>query len=535
MKINTYKILLVVVLLFTCGACGEDWLNVNDDPNNPKTATLKLLLPSVQVSTAFSMTRDINKNTMVFTRQVYDLTESQYLQDATIYSNDYDALFADALKDAQEVIDQGTEQEAWHYVAVGNIMKAYIYGVMVDMFGDLPFTEALKGDEFINPKFDEGAFIYDQLLTLLDEGIADLEKESSLALENDLIFNNSLSKWATAAKTIQLKLLLNLRLVNPDKATAGINALMTKNDLINTNEGDFQFQFGSSLSPRNQHPMYQIEYAGSGNKDNYMSNYFMYNLIKKNDPRLPYYIYRQGSDSDLNFETTPCNTRSDCVYGLLSGTDLGEAAEGYLGRDHGDPSGLPGDDVIRATYGVYPIGGSYDNNTRSERILGDGGQGAGIIPYVTNAMRAFMLAEAKLTMPGITGGEEAITYLEEGIRASMDKVESLGMSLDENAVAMPDSLVDDYVTQRIAEFNGGTSADQKLNVIMKEKYYAQFGNGMEVFTDYRRTGLPADLPASLAPLAPFPLRLPYSTTEIAGNPNAPNPLPSQDTPVFWDK
>lgn len=110
----------------------------------------------------------------------------------------------------------------------------------------------------------------------------------------------------------------------------------------------------------------------------------------------------------------------------------------------------------------------------------------------------------------------------------------LGLELDEDAEAMDEEAVDAYVQARLDEFEDASGADLKLNVVIKEKYYAQFGNGMEVFTDLRRTGFPADLPPSLAPAAPFPLRLPYSITELNTNPNAPSPPPALDAPIFWD-
>jgi hypothetical protein len=527
------KYLLLTLSVFFLASCGEDWLDINQDPNNPQNGTLALILPAAQVSKAFRMTRDINENTMIFSRMIYSLSESQYTQDATIYSNDYDGLFANALKEMEEVIEQGTDLGAWNYVGVAKIMKAHTYAVMVDLWGDLPFAEALNGEEVRTPDFTEASTIYDALLALTDEGIADLAKESTLALEGDLVYNGDLELWEMAANTLKLRLYLNLRLVDPATATAGINDLLANADLITDNDDNYTFEFGSSLTPNNRHPLYQIEYV-SGNKDFYMSNYFMYNLIKKEDPRLPFYIYRQGSDDDLDFETTPCSNRTDCVYGLLSATDLGDAGEGYIGRDHGDPSGIPGDNEIRATFGVYPVGGEYDDNARSEAEQGDGGEGAGVMPYLTNAMRAFMLAEAKLTLPGVTGGETVEAYLEEGIRASMAEVELLGLELDEDAEAMDEEAVDAYVQARLDEFEDASGADLKLNVVIKEKYYAQFGNGMEVFTDLRRTGFPADLPPSLAPAAPFPLRLPYSITELNTNPNAPSPPPALDAPIFWD-
>jgi len=530
---TTRKIIIYTLATLVFTACGEDWLNINEDPNNPQEGTLSLILPGAQTSKGFRMGRDINKNTMVFTRQMYDLSESQYTQDPTTYSNDYDALFANSLKETQEIIEQGTELEAWNFVGIAKVMKAHTYLVMVDLWGDLPFTNALNGEETLSPEFTTAVTIYDELLLLLDEAIADMDKESSLNVEGDLIYAGDLDKWRATANTLKLRMFLNLRLVDASRASSGINALIAANQLINDNSDDYEFTFGSSLTPNNRHPLYQIEYV-DGDKDYYMSNYFMYNLIKKEDPRLPFYIYRQGTDDELDFETTPCSSRTDCVYGLLSTTDLGEAGEGYIGRDHGDPSGLPGDDELRATFGVYPVGGEYDNNTRSGAGQGDGGQGAGVLPYLTNAMRAFMLAEAKLVLTGVSEGASVEEYLEEGIRASMEKVERLGLALDEDAEAMDDEAVDAYVADRLQEYEEASSDDLKLNVIIKEKYYAQFGNGMEVFTDLRRTGYPADLPASLAPAAPFPLRLPYSITELNTNANAPSPPPALDSPIFWD-
>jgi hypothetical protein len=279
--------------------------------------------------------------------------------------------------------------------------------------------------------------------------------------------------------------------------------------------------------------MYQQEYAGEDNKGFYMDNYFMFNLIEKGDPRLPYYIYRQDDGSGLSFETYPCATRTDCIYGYLGDNPNlpSGAGDGYIGRDHGDPTGLPGDNTIRSTFGVYPIGGSYDDGEFEERTVETGSGGAGIYPMVTTFMMKFMQAEAALIL-GTTGDPK--TLLEEGIRASMAKVESFSLEVDENAEAMDSDEVDAYVDEILADYDAATDDTQRLNVIIKEKYYACFGNGHEVYTDYRRTGMPLDLPKSLAPAAPFPLRLYYSFNEVNTNPNAPK-QPSMTTPIFWDK
>jgi len=530
MKRINFKYILLLLPAFCMLGCSDSWLDVNDNPNDPKEASLNLLMTSAQASMSFRLSRTVNENSSIFSRQYYNLSESQYTHNNTIYSNDFNGMFAVSLKDYQEVIEQGTAIERWHYVGIAKICKAYAYMMMVDLFGDLPYNEGLNGEENLQPAYDLDSEIYGDLLLLLDEGIADLEKDD-LSVDGDLIYGGNIGRWVKAAKTIKLRIYLNTRLVNPDESRTAINALIDEGDFIQSNRDDFEFKYGESVSPKNQHPLYEQEYAGSGDKTHYMDNYFMYNLIAKNDPRLPYYIYRQDDGSSLTFETYPCNTRTDCIYGYLGDhPDFpnGEG-DGYIGRDHGDPSGLPGDAEIRATFGVYPIGGIYDNGDFDE-ATNEVGAGAGILPMISNSMVKFMLAEASITL-GTTAVD--LVYFEEGIRESMSKVQGFSLAADPNAVPMLANDVEAYVAARIAELNAvGLNEFQKLNIVIKEKYYAEFGNGIEAFTDFRRTGAPADLPTSLAPAAPFPLRLYYSVDETSTNPNAVQP--PIDTPIFWD-
>jgi len=120
----------------------------------------------------------------------------------------------------------------------------------------------------------------------------------------------------------------------------------------------------------------------------------------------------------------------------------------------------------------------------------------------------------------------------------MEAVTEFGASVDPNAPA-PNSTtlltaIDNYVDEVLDTYTGAANASQQLDVIIKEKYYSQFGNGVEVYNDFRRTGFPSDLPPSLAPSGPFPLRFPLGPTELTSNPKAPNPAPLVSQPIFWD-
>ena len=340
-------------------------------------------------------------------------------------------------------------------------------------------------------------------------------------------FGGDIDNWIKVANTIRFRMYLNM------ENAAGMTQLIndTGVGMISSNADDFQFQFGTGIAPQNRHPMHQWEYTG-GNKYHYMDNYFMYNMLMKDDPRIKYYLYRQDDGSSLTFETIPCNTRTDCIYGYL-GTNPDLAghpdAPGYIGRDHGDPSGIPGDNDVRTTFGIYPIGGRYDDGSFSD-MDDEEGTGEGIIPYLTFSMVKFMHAESVLRY-GLAG--DASVLMREGIVASMEKVSDFATTLDQDAPPIDDADIAAYADSRVLDFALAATPAAELNVVMKEKYYAIWGNGIEAYTDYRRTGCPLDLPPSLAPAAPYPLRLHYSVNEQASNPNTPEP--SITDPIFWDK
>lgn len=548
---------IAFVAIFT--SCSSDFLDVNTDPNNPTTASLDFLLPAAQAATAFNSTRIVNEHAAIFVQHFYGLNQSTYNLNGSNYASDFNGMYAQGLKDLETIIQQATERGAGFrgYLGVSKVLKAYSFMVLVDLFGDVPYTEALAGEVIRFPVYDDDAQIYDRLIALLVDAKGDLDAASTAnepRIASDLVYGTSSTgpaqygRWKKAANTILLRLYLNIRKVDAAKATQGISDLISENNFITTNADDFQMVYGNSQSPLTRHPVFQQEYAGAG-KTFYMSNYFMYQMISKGDPRLPFYLFRQGRDSDIanppvantNSQNRPCRNRPDCVYGWLTFDPQTKGlpalpagfADGYIGRDHGDPSGQPNDNTIRTTFGVYPIGGSYDRGPGGgSRTINSGATGAGVMPWMTNFMRNFMLAEAALTL-GTAGDPLALTLA--GIDASFTKVEDFGKANDAAAQSMSTTAKDAYKNAVTARFNSAASAEDKLDVVITEKYFANFGNGIEAYTDFRRTGKPSNLPAPLAPSGPAPRRLPLPPTELSANPNAPSPPPLVTDKIFWDR
>ncbi|MGB4974176.1 MAG: SusD/RagB family nutrient-binding outer membrane lipoprotein [Cyclobacteriaceae bacterium] len=515
-------------------SCADEVLNINDNPNLATEAELNLLLTGAEATAGFWTNRTANEDAMVLSRQLYRLAPSQYSIGPDNINNDFNGLYSAVLKEFQRIIDQGTEEERFGLVGISQVYKAYIFGLMVDLWGDIPYSDALNGETNISPQFEGGKAIYDKLLLLLDEAKGNLDAgiANKEVVSGDIVLNGSLSRYKKVANTVKLRLLLNLRLTEPARATTEINALIAENNFVDDNNENFVFRYGTAISPLNQNPLYQQDYTGSGGKTFYMDNYFMYKMHNRNDPRIRYYINRQGDNTELDFDTTPCSSRSDCTYATLLLNDA--SADGLIGRDHGDPSGIPGDNTLRATWGVYPIGGIYDDGSKTDATLGAGANGGGIMPWLIAANTKFMLAEAALQL-GTTGDPELL--FTQGMDLSIEYVYSMGNQMAATAPSPTNATIQTakttYINNRVAAYQAASN-NGKLNLIIEEKFAAQFGNGFDSYTDFRRTGSPNDMPASLQPLAPFLTRFPYGRSELVTNPNAPNPAPLNSEKVFWD-
>ena len=528
---KTIRVASLLGLLVTAGAC-KDFVDINADPNNPTTPVLDLILPATQVSMAGSL-RDVNVGTSILTQQLYTTTTSRNFQDGTDYQQSWNALYTQVLNDLEILIREGTAQQRWDYVSIAKLQKAYIYSLMVDLWGDIPYADATKGLTVTDPTFEKGEVIYDKLFLLIDEALADANKGNFAIQPNtaDVIYKGDKPSWIRMGNSLKLKLFNQIRLVQPDKAKAGIAGLISSNaPLITSNAQDFSFRFGSSETPANRHPWYRAEYQAS--KSYYMSQNFMERLFGTDDPRTRYFFFRQTATYTVGFTPT---------------------GNGYFGRYTGDATASPNDNALKATFGVYPAGGLYDsapiNNLTAANIFvsnsgatgspkvvtNTDGSGAGVLPFITNAMVKFILAEAALTM-GTTG--DAKQLFQDGITAHLNSVNTIATSGGNSAPVLPTATITAFVGNRTAQYDAANAAG-KLSAVMTQKYIAQFGNGMESYNDYRRTELPV-LAAPIAPLNTFPLRLSYSVTELSTNgtvsDNAEQLQAAQQiTPVFWDK
>jgi hypothetical protein len=549
-KIVTLSLFIATV---TVGCKKLDSLIDNPNAVDPSLANVDLLLNGVQAN-FIGVFNDLSDGGQALTRQsamtggaLYNTAYTPTSFDGT-WSNAYTGV----IKNANVVITLGVQQKKYVQAGIAQIAKAYTLGSMVDFFGDIPNAEAALGLENINPKVDAGAEVYKSVFALLDSAISNFNKTGAAAgPANDLIYGGSVAKWKKAAKTLKLKFLMQTRLVD-NTVTAKIQSLLTENDLITAEANDFTFKFGTTNNlPDSRHPHYAANYnnavTGSNSANDFIGNYFMWAVgVEKSgsgavtslDPRRRYYFYRQRTNyADANSQSCPC-TGYPFPGHYAPNMPFCLVGAGYWGRDHGDNSGVPPDGNTRTTWGVYPAAGEYDasqgtsvNNTR-------GGRGAGINPIFMSSFTYFLEAEAALKL-GITSAGTPKALLEKAVRASIARVLGFAATVNVVVAAPPtQAAIDTYVTTVLANYDAATTDAERLDVIMKEYYIASWGNGIEAYNNYRRTGSPNNMQLTVTtPNSGLFIRsFFYPSVFINRNINAPaqkNPGVAANK-VFWD-
>lgn len=535
-----FKIKFIGLLsVFTLGiftSCETTDLEHKDNPNalSPSSADIDFFLTSVQTDLAYFFEgvspagSELTRNTHMF-GPLYDNAYAPSAFNA-VWSRGY----AGVLPDVRNYSPIAEEQGLYTHIAIGQIAEAYVMATYVDYFGDVPYTES-NDPNFVDPKADSGASIYEKLHTLLDSAIENLNKDESRLPSNDIYYDGDEDKWIALANTLKIKLYLQTRLVTPEASKAGINAIITSGDFISTSAGDFQFQWSTTdTDPDSRHPWFSGNFENGGGISNYMSNHFMNELREGKgveDPRLRYYIYRQNDESAQNTVEQAC-------YGTLPPTHYGFSIpycsldDGYWGRDHGDDGGIPPDTGLRATFGVYPVGGMFDDNSYTSITTRKWGlNGAGISPIMLSSYTHFMLAEAALEL-GTTGS--AKDYLMAGVDQSITKVMAFGASVADDGLKPDAADITAYTDAIAASYDAAASDDDKMNVIAKEYFVALFGNGVEAFNTYRRTGKPDNLqPLRKDDTNKYLRSFYYPTSYINNNSNATQKA-NVEGKVFWD-
>jgi hypothetical protein len=280
--------LLIVALALFPVAC-DRWVDtsLNVDPNNPADVPMNLLLPAVEGSLAWYYGSDPSRFASVLTQHHsgVDRQHKSFYENYALFEGDVDnywqAMYTIVMNNANTLIKKAEAQKSPHYAGVARILLAYALGNVTDAFGDVPFSEALKGAENTTPRYDSQQQIYQTIGQLLDQAIADLDAQSVLSPgSDDYFYGGNRAKWKKAAYALKARYAIHLTKRNGAQASqAALEALA---NAFTSNSDDLVLRFGESQV--NYNPLFAFVQERN---DIRIAPFFAGLLNRLQDPRRP--------------------------------------------------------------------------------------------------------------------------------------------------------------------------------------------------------------------------------------------------------
>lgn len=348
MKKNKICTIILSALLLST-SCKKQ-LDINTDPNNPSLdqGTPRLIMPAVVASAAGRIGGQLAILGGIWSQFYTQATTSNQYKNIDAFNltksdfnGDWNELFSGSLNDANFVIQKSKEQKDWNYYLMGVTMKAYTYQVLVDLYDQVPYTDAFKGAANLQPKFDNGYEVYKDLLIQLDDALSKNFSASTNSIPGttDLIFPASdatwgVDNWIAFANTLKLKMYLRMAYAKPAEAEAGIKAMYTAGASFLTKDASMNV-FVDQENKSN--PFYEYNFRKLNTDANLRaSETFMSWLKANNDPRIAsYYFNTTGSTTafssinqgDFLNTSTTFNTASKSKVLATDPVDFISAAE----------------------------------------------------------------------------------------------------------------------------------------------------------------------------------------------------------------
>lgn len=478
---------LLPVLALTVGGC-DSFLDVNQNPNAPETARVDIRLPALITQFIHSTYYgDAQLWGTEWTQQIaYTRATRSYaevhryeLQD-TDATSAWDWYYSGPLNEAVTMVRDATEPSEVYYRGLGKLFQAWTFAYITDLWGPIPFNEAFD-PRIREPKYDEQKVVYEGVLKMLDEAIADLRSPTGRRPGvNDLLFNGDLTRWIKLANHVKARHELRLAYApGENKTERAQKALTAIASAFASNADDADFTYPGGDNARN--PLWTFQ----DQQNLFSGSQFMIDMLKaRNDPRL-----------SILFQPI--------IYDSVRGTGAGRrtfraAPNTFVGHQNGE--------AVAADSTTSWIGRFFTNENAALNLA-------------SFADQKFTEAEARFI---ISGAAAADAPYRDGIRANMQKLGVAAAAINTYVAARPNLA----------------SVANPLEEIIREKYIANFLK-VEPWNDWRRTGFPRLTIVDEAVIPGIPQRVRTPGSELTNNINQvtasgiPTGLEGMLTKVWW--
>ncbi len=490
----------VAGLVLALGACNSGLTDLNKNPNSPTDVAPEFMLPTIVQRVVGFIAFPFGTDWLDWAQQTAQIqypAETVGQIRAGTPDGNWNNRYRD-LTNAQSIIDKGKALGYANVQGVGMIWKDFTFSQMTDMWGDIPYTEAVQGATDITPKYDAQKDIYAGVLKDLADAQAMLgaTDPGDDFGGGDILYDNDWAKWKKFANSLRMRLAMRMSEVDP--ATAKTEFLAAYNaGGFTSNDDNAQLAWAGGNNYGN--PLWENCICGNGNRDdNGVSKTLVDTLLSLQDPRIKFYA-------------EPTTNTAGAADGTYDG-------QPYLGRENGMIS-------EPYPYGYYSRIGNY------WRADGE------YTPSVIMDYSEVLFLEAEAAYRGWISADAGQLYTQ-AIQAAFEMYEGV------YATAPTAADLTAYLQNPRVVYAGNNAAG--FAQIQLQKWISLYLVGMEAWSNWRRVRIPnlvpgPDLAAGYAGITVIPLREPYPANEQSyNNDNLQAALAAQgsdgkmDTPVWWD-
>lgn len=280
----------MVMAMLPMASCDQTFEEINKSKNQPEDVSVDVLLAGAIYAQFDNYGGRMEGYMEPFVQRLSGIFSGssnmdQYILDNSNFAYFFTGFYTGPLNSYKDIVTRGTEEESWHYVGAAKAMTALALGKLTDMYGEIPWSEALDVNNSF-PKYDTQEFIYSEIDRLLNEAIADLGKTSFRPLsDGDFILNGDANAWIASAHLLAARYANHLSKLDPmGSATTVLAHVDAAKAAGISSSTDLKMKYeGTSQSLNRWNLLYN-------NNSMVAEKRFMDDLLANNDPRVDAYF-----------------------------------------------------------------------------------------------------------------------------------------------------------------------------------------------------------------------------------------------------
>ena len=388
------RIIIVFISVIGLSSCSKNIDSLNENVKDPAVVPAGSLFANSQKEMVDIMT-DANVNRNIFRLIAQHWTQTTYVDESNydlntrnVPQNFWAILYRDVLNNLQKSSEIVPTQDSKYVsdaqkknqMAQIRVMKVYAYSVLVETFGDVPYSQALQVEKYPNPAYDDAKTITNALIDELTAASGMFDATTSGFGTSDLLLGDDIGKWIKFANSLKLK--LGMLIADSDPAKAKLTVESAAANVLSSNDDNIIFHY--LAAPPNTNPIW-VDLVQSGRQDFVAANTLVDTLKSLTDPRLGLYFskdaagaYSGGIYGSNNNYATYSKPAAKVIAPDFEATVLDYAEVEFLLAE-----------AIERGFNVSGSAATHYNNAVTASIKYWGGSDAAAAAYLSNTSIAY--------------------------------------------------------------------------------------------------------------------------------------------------